>query len=98
MKISSISSLRRLEFLKLRKQNLSAGSAVTLVSFKRRALLDCSCGSYLLRQSVRKFKSLWKQDFSWQRSKAKFSYDLRSYTLNFDDGFFNDHLSHHGSH
>ncbi|KAG2713686.1 hypothetical protein I3760_04G188100 [Carya illinoinensis] len=80
------------------KQNSSAGSAVTLLNFKRRALLDCNRGSSLLWQSVWKCKSLWKQNFGWQRSKAKYSYDLRSYTLNFDDGFFNDSFSYHGSH
>ncbi|KAB1212066.1 hypothetical protein CJ030_MR5G024638 [Morella rubra] len=97
MKISSISSLRRMEFLKLRKRIASTGSAVTVVSAKRRALLDCCRGSNLLRQLVWKFKSGWKQNLGWQRSKAQYSYDLHSYSLNFDDGFFCGHLSHHGS-
>jgi hypothetical protein len=88
MKISSISSLRRILFLKLGKRIASAGSSVTLGSVKRRTLLDCWHGSYVLRQLVGKFKSQWKQNLGWQRSRVQYSYDLHSYSLNFDDGVF----------
>jgi hypothetical protein len=88
MKITSISSLRRTQFLKLGKRIASAGSAATLGSVKRRTLLDCCHGSNALRQLVGKFKSQWKQTLGWQRNRARYSYDLHSYSLNFDDGFF----------
>lgn len=94
MKMSSISSLRRIQFLKLGKRIASAGSAITLGgSVKRRTLLDCCHGAYALRQLAGKFKSQWKQTLGWQRSRAQYSYDLHSYSLNFDDG---DRLWHHG--
>jgi len=88
MKITSIYSLRRTQFLKLGKRIASAGSAVTLGSVKRRTLLDCWHGSYVLRQLVGKFKSQWNQNLGWQRNRTRYSYDLHSYSLNFDDGVF----------
>lgn len=89
---------RGIEFVKLRKRISCDGSAITVVSVKRRAhQLDCCHGSRLLRQLVWKFKSLWKQNFCLQRSKAQYSYDLHSYSLNFDDGFSNDYPLHDGS-
>ncbi|GMY06246.1 hypothetical protein FCV25MIE_01485 [Fagus crenata] len=87
--ISNISSLRRMQFFKLGKRIASTGSASTLGSDKRRASLDCCHGSYVLRQLLWKFKSQWKQAFRRQRSSAQYSYDLHSYSLNFDDGLFN---------
>ena len=89
IKISNISSLRRMQFFKLGKRIASTGSASTLGSDKRRASLDCCHGSYVLRQLLWKFKSQWKQAFRRQRSSAQYSYDLHSYSLNFDDGLFN---------
>ncbi|KAE7997876.1 hypothetical protein FH972_002472 [Carpinus fangiana] len=88
MKISSISSLRRIQFLQLGKRIASSGPSATLGSVKRRRLLDCCHGSYALRQLVGKFKSQWKQTLGWQRSRVQYSYDFHSYSLNFDDGFF----------
>lgn len=86
MKISTMCSFRRMQFWKLRKRIASAGSGFTLLSGKRRAPLDCCHGSYVLRQLVWKFKSQWKQALNQQRSSAQYSYDLHSYSLNFDDG------------
>lgn len=86
MKISTMCSFRRMQFWKLSKRIASAGSGFTLLSGKRRAPLDCCHGSYVLRQLVWKFKSQWKQALNQQRSSAQYSYDLHSYSLNFDDG------------
>ncbi|KAF3436097.1 hypothetical protein FNV43_RR23189 [Rhamnella rubrinervis] len=102
MKFSSIFSLWRIQCFKFGKRiSVSrTGSAVTLGSVQRTASLGSNVhgGSSLLRQLFWKFKSLiWKQALGYGRSStARFSYDLHSYSLNFDDGFSNDHrLSFH---
>ncbi|KAL4363332.1 hypothetical protein GQ457_04G026940 [Hibiscus cannabinus] len=48
-----------------------------------------------LKQFVWKVKSQWtqRQASRSQRSSMRFSYDLHSYSLNFDDGFSHDELN-----
>ncbi|PON44359.1 hypothetical protein PanWU01x14_267480 [Parasponia andersonii] len=72
------------------KRIVSSGSAVTVVSFQRRASFRCCCynAPYLLRQLIWRLKSHWKRALGAQRSRVRYSYDIRSYSLNFDDGFF----------
>lgn len=94
MKVSRISSLWRMQFLTLGKRIVSTRSAVTLGSVRSRASLGCCRGSYLILRQIRKLKSQCKQVLGQQRSYARFSYDIHSYSLNFDNGF-DDHLSPH---
>lgn len=94
MKVSSISSCWKIQCLKLGKGITSTGSAVTLVSIERRASTGCCHVSYLLRKLIWKLKSQWKQAVGWRKSYTHYTYDLQSYSLNFDNGF-DDHLSPH---
>ena len=75
-----------------------SGSPVTRVSVQRRASLGCCNGVCPFRQLVWKLKSCFKRDLGWKkRSSSRFSYDIQSYSLNFEDGFIKDHLSFHVS-
>jgi len=86
MRALGLQGLRRIPFLRWRSRNSSTGSAVTLVSVKRRLPFCRHGGSSFLMQLFWKFRTQWKQAFRWQRSSAQCSYDLYSYSLNFDDG------------
>lgn len=86
MRALGLQGLRRIPFLRWRSRNSSTGSAVTLVSVKRRLPFCRHDGSSFLLQLFWKFRTQWKQAFGWQRSSAQCSYDLYSYSLNFDDG------------
>ncbi|KAM1987753.1 hypothetical protein ACFX15_034969 [Malus domestica] len=87
MKVSSISVCWKLQCSKPLKRIASAGSEVKLVGNQSSASSVGYCGSYLLRQLFWKLKSQWKQGLGWQKSYNRYSYDLQSYSLNFDDGF-----------
>ncbi|CAK9162179.1 unnamed protein product [Ilex paraguariensis] len=65
----------------------------TRVCVQREVPAKCCHGSYGARQLLWRFWSQWKQAVRWQRSTAQFSYDPHSYSQNFDDGCFHDHLS-----
>ncbi|KAH7577716.1 hypothetical protein JRO89_XS01G0288900 [Xanthoceras sorbifolium] len=80
--------LKRIQFLKWGKKMRSTRSAVTLGSVQRRVPTGCVCKSHVWRQPVWKLKSLWKQALGSQRIKLQYSYDIHSYSLNFDDGLF----------
>ncbi|TQD83727.1 hypothetical protein C1H46_030684 [Malus baccata] len=54
--------------------------------------MGCCRGSYLLRHLFWKLKSQLKQGLGRKKCYNRFSYDLQSYSLNFDDGF-DDHRS-----
>ncbi|KAK8694039.1 hypothetical protein V6N13_071603 [Hibiscus sabdariffa] len=58
------------------------GNGVKFTSLQRRP-------AGVLKQFVWKVKSQWtqRQSSRSQRSSMRFSYDLHSYSLNFDDGF-----------
>ncbi|CAK7349334.1 unnamed protein product [Dovyalis caffra] len=83
--------MKRIQFLKWGSRISSTGPAVTLVSVKRRVPFGRHCGSSFLMQLFWKFRTQWKQAFGWQRSRAQCSYDLYSYSLNFDDGLCHDY-------
>ncbi|GMN49054.1 hypothetical protein TIFTF001_018222 [Ficus carica] len=88
MKTSNFSGMRRIQSLKFGKRIISNDYEVTLVSVKRRASLSCfRCNvPYLLRQLIWRLKSHCKRALSAKRSGVRYSYDPRSYALNFDDG------------
>ncbi|PRQ25734.1 hypothetical protein RchiOBHm_Chr6g0286891 [Rosa chinensis] len=94
MKVSRISSLWRMQFLKLGRRIASSRPAVTLGSVETGASFGFFSGSHLLGQLIRKLKSQCKQAFGRQKRYAQFSYDIHSYSLNFDNGF-DDHVSPH---
>ncbi|KAJ7977184.1 Fanconi anemia group F protein (FANCF) [Quillaja saponaria] len=100
MKFSRFSSFGKFQFLKFWKRFGRAGSSVTLGNVQRRPSIfvsfDCCHGSFSLRKLVVKFKTQWKQSLGWQRSSPQYSYDLRSYSLNFDDGLHNENRPPHG--
>lgn len=81
--------------LEVDKKMGSTGSAVTLVSLERKDPSGGGCStSYVVMQLFWKLKSLWKQALGWQRMNVQYSYDIHSYSLNFDDGSFLDHRLH----
>ncbi|KAK2363874.1 hypothetical protein P8452_66991 [Trifolium repens] len=63
---------------------------VTLDNVQRRKL-GCVPASRVLRKLVCKLKRRWKQAMRWHRKTPQYSYDLRSYCLNFSDASSNDH-------
>lgn len=47
----------------------------------------CSSSSPSFKHLILKLKSQWKHhNLRWQNSTVRYSYDLQSYSLNFDDG------------
>lgn len=77
-------------------------SSVTLGgnNVQRSTSLGCFSASSVVRQIVYKLKNRWKQALGWQRSNYNtntphYSYDLRSYCLNFDDAPSNYHIPPH---
>lgn len=57
---------------------------------QRRMPLDCVPASRVIRKLVCMLKSSWKHAMRWHRSNPQYSYDLRSYYLNFSDSSSND--------
>nr|DAD20033.1 TPA_asm: hypothetical protein HUJ06_021496 [Nelumbo nucifera] len=68
----------------------SAEGGATDKAARRRASLDWWHESDVSRQLVCWFKSQWKQAKRWRREGSRFSYDIHSYSQNFDDGFLDD--------
>ncbi|KAK7393362.1 hypothetical protein VNO78_21915 [Psophocarpus tetragonolobus] len=91
MKISRVSSFQRDQFMKFHRK-ARVTSSVTLGSVQRRAPLGCFPPSCIFRQVFYKLRNRLKQALVWQRSSPKYSYDFRSYSLNFDDGLSNEHI------
>ncbi|CAL5193853.1 unnamed protein product [Lathyrus oleraceus] len=58
---------------------------------RRRQLGCCKPSSRVLMKVLYKLKSSWKQAMSRHRNSPQYSYDLRSYCLNFSDAFTMDH-------
>ncbi|XVE77967.1 hypothetical protein DITRI_Ditri13aG0106800 [Diplodiscus trichospermus] len=81
--------LKRIQFLKWEKKVANDRYAVKLTNVQRRSTLRWRSRSYVL-----KLKSQWRQALRLQRSSMKFSYDIHSYSLNFDDGFSREHIIH----
>ncbi|OMP03199.1 hypothetical protein COLO4_10585 [Corchorus olitorius] len=83
--------MKRIQFLKLEKKVANDGYAMKLIPVQRKPILCCRSKSYVLKQLMWKLKSQWKQAMKMQRNTSRqFSYDLHSYSLNFDDGFCHD--------
>lgn len=98
MKNLSLQSVKKNQFQKWRKRIASTESAITLGNVKNQASFGCCCGSYVLRQLVWKFRIKWKQALGWRRSSGvRYTYDIHSYSLNFDDGLHHGHLPSRGS-
>ncbi|KAK7277484.1 hypothetical protein RJT34_22497 [Clitoria ternatea] len=92
MKITRLCSFQtNHQFMKFHRKTRVA-SSVTLGNVQRRAPLECFPSSCILRQVCCKLKNRFKQVLGWQRSSPRYSYDLHSYSLNFDDGLSNDHV------
>ncbi|GAU19372.1 hypothetical protein TSUD_336590 [Trifolium subterraneum] len=66
---------------------------VTLDNVQRRRQLGCVPASRVLKKLVCKLKSSWKQAMRWHRKTPQYSYDLRSYSLNFSDASSKDHTT-----
>ncbi|CAN0885705.1 hypothetical protein LINGRAHAP2_LOCUS15191 [Linum grandiflorum] len=71
----------------------AAASAVAMVVGRKRKggpLGWCSSRSYVPNKWVYKFKAQLKKAIGWNKSStscaSKYSYDIQSYSLNFDDG------------
>ncbi|CAL1372052.1 unnamed protein product [Linum trigynum] len=92
--------MRRSQFLRLGKRIPSSTSAAAMVSIvdKKAKVTLGSCRSnrsYVPKRWVYKLRSQWKRAIGWQKSSSttsQFSYDIRSYALNFDDGGCLDHV------
>ncbi|XXG44112.1 hypothetical protein AAC387_Pa01g3994 [Persea americana] len=68
-------------------------TSFTLVRVQSQAMMTkWCCGSMVLRQLVWRLKSQWRQFTRSRRRRVRFSYDLHSYSQNFDDGSLH-HLS-----
>lgn len=98
MKILSLQSVKKNQIQKWGKRIASTESAITLGNAKgRRLSFSCCCGLHVLKKLVLKFRTKWKQALGWQRSSIQYSYDLYSYSLNFDDGLCHGHHPSKGS-
>ncbi|TKY52769.1 hypothetical protein E2542_SST24291 [Spatholobus suberectus] len=91
MKVSKVYGFQINQFMKFHRKT-RVTSSVTLGGAQRRAPLGCFPPSCILRQVLCKLKNRLKQALVWQRSSPRYSYDFRSYSLNFDDGLSNDHI------
>ncbi|KAL9285077.1 hypothetical protein ACSQ67_024607 [Phaseolus vulgaris] len=102
VKLASIASRRKMsqfyipqrtQFLKLQfKAKMRVSPLVTLGNVPRKRLLGCGTSSRVLRQLVCKLKHSWKKTTGWHKRGPQYSYDFRSYCLNFSDGPSNDHI------
>ncbi|WCJ38199.1 hypothetical protein M5689_019272 [Euphorbia peplus] len=91
MKSFSIQSSKKSQFLNSGKRTVSTESAITLGNVKSRASFHYFCGSHILRQLLRKLRKQCKQALGWKKTSVKYSYDIYSYSLNFDDGLYHVH-------
>ncbi|CAN0885723.1 hypothetical protein LINGRAHAP2_LOCUS15191 [Linum grandiflorum] len=69
----------------------AAAAAVAIVVGRKRKggpLGWCCSRSYVPKKWVNKFKAQWKKAIGWRKSSCppQYSYDIQSYSLNFDDG------------
>ncbi|BAT95461.1 hypothetical protein LR48_Vigan02g130200 [Vigna angularis] len=76
------------QFIKFHRKT-RVTSSVTLGSVQR---LGCFPPSCIFRQVYHKLKNRFKQALIWKRTTPQYSYDFRSYSLNFDDGLSNQHM------
>ncbi|WCJ38198.1 hypothetical protein M5689_019271 [Euphorbia peplus] len=97
MKTFSIQSSKKNQFLKSGKRTSSIESSITLGNAKNRVSFRSCCESRILRQLLRKFRKHSRQALGWKKKSVKYSYDIYSYSLNFDDGLYHVHLPSEGS-
>lgn len=95
MKMSQFYTSQRTQFLKLQfTAKMRVSPLVTLGNDPRKRLLGGGTSSRVLRQLISKLKHSWKKTTGWHKRGPQFSYDFRSYCLNFSDdhGPSNDHI------
>lgn len=94
-KILRMVSLKKIQILNFGRRIACSSSSVTYVSVGRRKSAECCGGSYLYlwRQIFWRLKSEWRGALRGHRRNSQFGYDPRSYTQNFDDGWFGDRPS-----
>ncbi|WCJ38196.1 hypothetical protein M5689_019269 [Euphorbia peplus] len=97
MKTFSIQSVKKNQLLKSGKRTASIESSITLGNAKSRVSFRCCCESRILRQLLRKLRKQCRQGLGWKKKSVKYSYDIYSYSLNFDDGLHHVHLPPKGS-
>ncbi|WCJ38197.1 hypothetical protein M5689_019270 [Euphorbia peplus] len=90
--MKNFSSAKKNQFLKSGKRTASLESSVTLGNAKNRVSLRSCCGLRILRQLLRKLRKQCRQCLRSQKKSVKYSYDIYSYSLNFDDGLYHVHL------
>ncbi|CAN0885715.1 hypothetical protein LINGRAHAP2_LOCUS15191 [Linum grandiflorum] len=94
MKLLSGQSMKRVQFQRWGKRissSFTAAAAVAIVVGRKRKggpLGWCCSRSYVPKKWVNKFKAQWKKAIGWRKSSCppQYSYDIQSYSLNFDDG------------
>ncbi|CAN0843837.1 hypothetical protein LINGRAHAP2_LOCUS4071 [Linum grandiflorum] len=92
MKLVTVQSLKRIQFLMWGKRiwssTGSSPAAVAIDGRRRKVALVCFCSrSYVPKKWVHKFKAQWKKAIGWHKSSSpQYSYDIHSYSLNFDEG------------
>lgn len=79
-------SLWKWQFMKLGNKIANSGSSIPYVLGEPKNPTSSSCSSSF-KHLILKLKSQWKHhNFRWQNTTVQYSYDLQSYSLNFDDG------------
>ncbi|KAG6606355.1 hypothetical protein SDJN03_03672, partial [Cucurbita argyrosperma subsp. sororia] len=76
-------SLWKWQFLRLGNRIANSGSSISYVGDSKTPPLSCSSS---LRHLILKLKYQWKHNLRLQKRTVQYSYDLQSYSLNFDDG------------
>ncbi|BAT85564.1 hypothetical protein LR48_Vigan967s003500 [Vigna angularis] len=94
MKMSQFYTPQRTQFLKLQFiAKMRVSPLVTLGNVPRKRLPGRGgTSSRVLRQLICKLKHSWKKSTGWHKRGPQYSYDFRSYCLNFSDGPSNDHI------
>ncbi|CAI0461515.1 unnamed protein product [Linum tenue] len=67
----------------------ASSAAMVAIADRKRKVPSGSCRnkSYVPKRWVHKLRAQWKQTIGWQKSSSsQFSYDICSYSLNFDEG------------
>ncbi|CAN1292469.1 hypothetical protein LINPERPRIM_LOCUS21585 [Linum perenne] len=89
MTLLSGQSMKRVQFQRWGKR-IAAAAVAMGVGMKRKGPLGWCCSrSYVPKKWVYKFKAQWKKAIGWKKSSttpSQYSYDIQSYSLNFDDG------------
>ncbi|KGN58293.1 hypothetical protein Csa_017624 [Cucumis sativus] len=85
-------SLWKWQFMKLGNRIANSGSSSSSIPYvvsdtQKPPCFCCSSSSPSFKHLILKLKSQWKHhNLRWQNSTVRYSYDLQSYSLNFDDG------------